>query len=188
MPKCTWGFTNETCTYTNARALRRLCRPGRADRAAAFCSGENFKAPNRQSAAPAFFDLAETPCRFGVFGLFAFAGLSYLAQRCRRYKPGAVSRFGMAAFYDAAIQHIRQHFPVCAVWAAVQYGFCQKLLAAGLFLAAARVCIEVIQIFVGRTCDINDVIFNTLGGLVGIALYYGFVCLYRCVRRKKRKA
>lgn len=56
------------------------------------------------------------------------------------------------------------------------------------FSLLLSVCIEVIQIFVGRTCDINDVIFNTLGGLVGIALYYGFVCLYRCVRRKKRKA
>lgn len=32
------------------------------------------------------------------------------------------------------------------------------------------VAIEVIQIFIGRTCDIDDVICNTLGGLVGICL------------------
>ncbi|MCD7872935.1 MAG: VanZ family protein [Clostridiales bacterium] len=39
----------------------------------------------------------------------------------------------------------------------------------GLFTSIA---IEIIQIFVGRTCDIDDVIFNLFGTLIGVITYY----------------
>ncbi|MEQ2443500.1 VanZ family protein [Pseudoflavonifractor sp. CLA-AP-H29] len=43
----------------------------------------------------------------------------------------------------------------------------RSVLAAG----GASLFIEIIQIFVGRSSDINDLILNTLGGLAGYGLY-----------------
>ena len=37
--------------------------------------------------------------------------------------------------------------------------------------------IEVVQLHIGRTFDIDDIILNTMGGTCGYLLYYGFSCL-----------
>lgn len=36
---------------------------------------------------------------------------------------------------------------------------------------AVSTCVEIIQLFIGRTCDIDDVILNSLGILLGFAVY-----------------
>lgn len=41
-----------------------------------------------------------------------------------------------------------------------------------LFGVITSIAIEIVQIFVGRTCDIDDVIFNLLGALIGVITYY----------------
>ena len=46
--------------------------------------------------------------------------------------------------------------------------FWQKTYISLLVHFLISVCIEIIQIFIGRTCDVDDVICNTLGGVIGI--------------------
>ena len=48
--------------------------------------------------------------------------------------------------------------------------FWQKAYISLLASFLTSTCIETIQIFIGRTCDIDDVICNTLGGIIGIFL------------------
>lgn len=43
--------------------------------------------------------------------------------------------------------------------------------------------IEVVQLFIGRTCDIDDFIFNTLGALLGLLLYFVCYAVYRKVKK-----
>jgi len=44
------------------------------------------------------------------------------------------------------------------------------------------VCVEVIQFFIGRAADIDDVILNTLGGIIGYGAYKVFACLIKLKR------
>lgn len=52
-----------------------------------------------------------------------------------------------------------------------------------LFGLAASIVIEIAQIFVGRTCDINDVIFNLSGALIGVSTYYMCKSIWGFIKR-----
>lgn len=43
--------------------------------------------------------------------------------------------------------------------------------------------IEIVQLFIGRTCDINDFIFNTLGALLGLLFYFVCYAVYRKIKK-----
>lgn len=50
------------------------------------------------------------------------------------------------------------------------------------YVIITSLSIEVIQLFIGRTFDIDDIILNTLGGLIGIIIYK----LIHLITRRKR--
>lgn len=41
----------------------------------------------------------------------------------------------------------------------------------GFIMAAFSFLIEFVQYFTGRSCDIDDLMFNTLGGVLGYGLF-----------------
>ena len=46
---------------------------------------------------------------------------------------------------------------------------------------AVSSAVEIIQIFIGRSCDIDDVIFNTVGVVIGYVVYK----VYRNIRLRR---
>lgn len=55
-----------------------------------------------------------------------------------------------------------------------------------LYLATFSLTIEVIQYFIGRACDIDDLILNTLGGILGYLLYRVFASFHHNIRQEKK--
>ena len=51
-----------------------------------------------------------------------------------------------------------------------------------IYIIITSLSIEIIQMFIGRSFDIDDIILNTLGGLIGILIYK---LLHLFTRRKK---
>ena len=51
-----------------------------------------------------------------------------------------------------------------------------------IYVVITSLSIETIQLFIGRTFDIDDIILNTLGGLIGIIIYK---LIHLIIRRKR---
>jgi glycopeptide antibiotics resistance protein len=47
----------------------------------------------------------------------------------------------------------------------------RKLYKTVLCVALFIVCVETVQYFIGRSADVDDLIMNTLGGMIGYAIY-----------------
>ena len=67
---------------------------------------------------------------------------------------------------------------ICNVLLFLPYGYfaadylkCQKVLSVGFLTMLVSITIELVQLNIGRTFDIDDVILNTLGGVFGYLLY-----------------
>ena len=61
------------------------------------------------------------------------------------------------------------------------FGWAKKWYKAIGIALLFSLCVEVIQFFIGRAADIDDVILNTLGGIIG----YGIFSCFIKIKRKK---
>lgn len=140
--------------------------------------------------------LSGTAGRFAVAAFVAYLMLLvYLTLCSNMFMSSGAGGVNLVPFQDLQwpLSIMQQYSVFGNIFLFVPFGLLFNTVFAKSFWKPAAgslllsVCIEDIQLFIGRTCDINDVLFNTLGGLFGIALYYGFACLYRFARRKIKK-
>lgn len=55
----------------------------------------------------------------------------------------------------------------------------RKWWKTGISVAVFITCIETIQYFIGRSADVDDLIMNTFGGLIGYVIFFAFsMCFY----------
>ena len=53
----------------------------------------------------------------------------------------------------------------------VTFARCRRLYKTTIYMAAFSFLIEFVQYFTGRSCDIDDLMLNTLGGVLGYGLF-----------------
>ena len=54
-----------------------------------------------------------------------------------------------------------------------------------LLTIIASVSIEIVQMAIGRVFDVDDIILNTCGGIIGCIIYYICRGIYRLGRKRK---
>lgn len=80
--------------------------------------------------------------------------------------------FGTEGFYKQVIGNILLFIPFG--FFATGYSSLTKIRHAFLITFLTSVTIETVQFFIGRSFDVDDIILNVLGGILGFLLYIGF--------------
>ena len=83
------------------------------------------------------------------------------------------------------VGNVAMFIPLGIVWPAVYKKLDRpwKVIASGVGIS---VCIELLQLpFYGRSTDIDDLILNSAGFLIGYGIYAAVTAIIRLVRRKK---
>jgi len=93
--------------------------------------------------------------------------------------------FGSSGFYKQVIGNILLFIPL----GYFATGYCKLKKIGGILIVSllSSTTIEVVQHFIGRSFDVDDIILNVVGGIIGFLIYIGINAIKNRLPRFMRK-
>ena len=124
---------------------------------------------------------------WGLFGIIYLLLLYQLVTRVDINETGGMNlvpfaeitryKFGSRLFYYNVVGNIAMFIPFGYIIAS--YIKPKKMWTNLIIAAIVSVTIEYVQLNIGRSFDIDDIILNTFGSIIGFLLYIGFTAILR---------